>query len=343
MREMHHNNFDFLRFVAAMLVWYSHGYLLVDSHDPLARPFPFETLGNLGISLFFIISGYFITASYERSNTALQFVINRALRVLPALLLVVAFGACIIGPLATTLSVKAYFAHPDTWKYLRSVFSLQVQPELPGVFQSLPVHAVNGSLSTLLPLAFCYGIIAIAGMLGILQQRVMMVICGACLLLLVYGAWCGTKPPEKLFDMRFEKLYFIAHLAFLFTGGALVYMMRGGIPRHVGILTGCVLIVLFSAGLPDKWGIILFDAALIYAVIYLGFLKIPLLQSIGKYGDFSYGFYLFAFPVQQFTLYMLGGEKSSFGTFMLLSFLVTLICSIVSWHLIERHALRFKR
>jgi peptidoglycan/LPS O-acetylase OafA/YrhL len=85
----------------------------------------------------------------------------------------------------------------------------------------------------------------------------------------------------------------------------------------------------------------IFDAAFAYIVIYLGFLNLPVLPAFSKYGDFSYGMYLYAFPIQQLCLHMLG-TNPDFPLFLITSFLLTLFFAVLSWHFIEEPALAHK-
>ncbi len=257
--------------------------------------------------------------------------------------MVVTLSALVLGPLCTTLSAKAYFSNSVTWRYFRTLLIFPLQYDLPGVFQSNTSHAVNGSLWTLQHEVRCYLVIAGLGFLGILQPRVMTALFLCFTAILAYGALCGDKPPATLFGMRWVKLSFATHLAFLFSGGALVYMFHREVPRHIGLLTACFLLMIFSTRLPDAWGNILFDLALMYSIIYIGFLSLPILSQFGYFGDFSYGLYLYAFPMQQLALHLMQGDKTPFVPFMLLSFTATLLCAIASWHFVEKPALAYKR
>ncbi len=335
----HENNFDFLRLLAVLLVWYGNCHVLRGGTDMPDKTLSFQ---YLGISILFIISGYFITASYERHGTPLSFLRNRFLRVMPALVLAIGVSALLIGPVATSLKLDEYYEHSRTWSYFRNLLLFNLQPDLPGVFSTLPNSAVNGSLWVMPYEARCYAAIMLVGMLGILQPRVMLALFCCCLAILVAHAICGDNPPKNLLGMKWEKLRTAMWLGFLFSGGGLVYMYREFIPRHIGLLTGCILIMLFSLGLPVKWGSILLDAVLIYSVIYFGFLRLPLLPRVSRYGEFSYGIYLYAFPVQQLTLHCMGGAKAPMGMFMLVSLLGTFACAFASWHLVEKRALMYK-
>src|SRR5947208_13628430 len=82
------NNFDLLRLFAALSVIFSHAFLLAENsqdHDPLmlvtGGP---AILGLAGVFVFFTISGYLITQSFETTASPLLFVCKRALRLFPA-------------------------------------------------------------------------------------------------------------------------------------------------------------------------------------------------------------------------------------------------------------------
>ena len=85
-----HNNFNFIRMVAASFVLVSHAYPLSRGPgevEPLVAQLGIS-LGGLGVFTFFCISGFFISLSYQRSKSAVDFVVARFLRLYPALLVV---------------------------------------------------------------------------------------------------------------------------------------------------------------------------------------------------------------------------------------------------------------
>lgn len=338
----HRNNFDFLRLTAAIMVWFCHCYALRSIRDPLQSIVSFESFGSLGVAIFFIISGYFITKSYESRSNLRVFLKNRLLRIMPALIAVVLLSVFVLGPAITTLSAAEYFAHPQTWRYLRTLMVFPLQYDLPGVFKSNAQPSVNGSLWTLQHEVRCYLIIAALGVAGILRPRVLAVLFCLCVSYLVYGALQGSTPPATFLTVRWAKLHLAIELATLFLGGAMMYAYRDKIPQNRKLFLGCIALILLSTALPDLWGTILFNLSLTYIVICIGFLPLPLLPKLTSYGDFSYGAYLYAFPVQQLTLHLLGGNNTSTIAFMLVSFVGTAICAFASWHLVERRAIQYK-
>lgn len=80
------NRFDFMRLFAALLVLWSHSYPLTgrNPQEPLARLTGIESMGGMGVAIFFVLSGYLVTLSLERSPGLLSFARKRAVRIYPA-------------------------------------------------------------------------------------------------------------------------------------------------------------------------------------------------------------------------------------------------------------------
>lgn len=98
------NNLNALRMIAASAVLVSHAY-------PIAlgagTPEPLEqltglTLGGHAVAVFFILSGLLIARSYDQGNGLLRFVLSRAARLYPALIVVVVLTV-LAGAFFTTL------------------------------------------------------------------------------------------------------------------------------------------------------------------------------------------------------------------------------------------------
>src|SRR5947208_12860338 len=116
------NNFDLLRLLAALSVIFSHAFLLAENsqdHDPLMILTGGQAiLGLAGVFVFFTISGYLITQSFETTSSPFVFLAKRALRIFPGLLGCLLICVFVIGPLATQLPLAEYFAQPGTWLFL---------------------------------------------------------------------------------------------------------------------------------------------------------------------------------------------------------------------------------
>ena len=140
------NNFDSVRLIAAAAVIYGHAHPLTQTPD---RVFWGNSVESFAVKVFFVISGFLITASWLSDPSPFRYFAKRALRIFPALAVVVAVSALVLGPLVTTLPLSSYFASPQVPAYFSNI-ALRPVYYLPGVFDRLPYPgAVNGSLWSL--------------------------------------------------------------------------------------------------------------------------------------------------------------------------------------------------
>src|SRR3954468_11634176 len=133
-----HNNFDLLRLLAALSVIFSHAFLLAENsqdHDPLMILTGGQAiLGLAGVFVFFTISGYLITQSFETTRSPFVFLAKRALRIFPGLLGCLLICVFMIGALVTTLPLSEYLARPETYLFLLHNAVLDIDyNRLPGV------------------------------------------------------------------------------------------------------------------------------------------------------------------------------------------------------------------
>jgi peptidoglycan/LPS O-acetylase OafA/YrhL len=162
------DNLDSLRLAGAVLVVTGHAFVLTGAGSvprPAAIP-----LHSLGLYIFFTLSGYLISASWARNAHLLPFLRNRALRIFPALVVVVILSIYVVGPAVTSASSHQYWQSRETWTYLLNLV-LVPQYTLPGVFATNPhSSAVNGVLWTLGIEFCCYLTVAVAGI--VLRSRI---------------------------------------------------------------------------------------------------------------------------------------------------------------------------
>src|SRR6478736_9794871 len=162
------NNFDVLRLLAAWAVLVSHSFALVGEAEPLHQ---FNaSLGNVGVLVFFAVSGLLIRRSWEYDPSPRDFWAKRALRLLPALATVGVLTAFVLGPLVTAASLTTYFTSWETWVYpFRVAFLLPFGATLPGVFDdNVYAGAVNGPLWSLPVEVFAYFGLFVLGVAGLL-------------------------------------------------------------------------------------------------------------------------------------------------------------------------------
>lgn len=308
------NAFNLLRLAAAFWVFLSHEHLMTGA--------AWAPNGELGVFVFFSISGFLIARSWDRRSSVLQYLQNRCLRILPALWVAVLVTTFVIGPLATHLTPGRYFAEPETWRYLlNAVFDLQLQ--LPGVFTSQSYVPVNMPLWTLMHEALFYVGLATLGLL--LGPHLRWFLLAAWLLLL--GMQAADTGSEVAAD-----------LAGYFLGGALIWQFRKSLPFNSGLMA------LALAALAAQWllglGGVLWTLCLPYAAIWLGLRRTPALLNHFKKNDYSYGFYIWGMPCQHCVVRFAG--IASFWPHLALAFVATSLCAVASWFLIERPMLNLK-
>ena len=328
------NNFNLLRLAAAIGVLISHSWPLLrgGGADFLPKLMPGLTLGKISVDLFFILSGFLVTRSFMQRDRFGEFFVARALRIYPALIVCVLF-CVVLGACISTLPAFDYLASRKTWTYLfLNGSALDVQYGLPGVFESTPFKGVNGSLWTLPVEVRMYALVALIGFVGLFKHRVAL---SSLIVLIAFGAIDADVFTAKVLADNGKSL--TAAMAFLL--GMLLYMNR---ERIVLSRVAAVVIVLVSIGF---WSAGLVRMLYLPALAYVAFVVAlhPALYvntALNRSVDLSYGVYLYAFPVQQFVMWM--GWAASVASLAVISLVLVIPLACVSWFLIERPALRWK-
>lgn len=322
----HDNNFNLIRMLAASGVLVSHAYpisLGPGSEEPLQRFLQGTTLGTVSVYVFFVVSGFFITRSFDQRQNAAAFLRARALRIYPALLMTtaatIALGAVLtVAPLNQFVSALPSFAAGTL-----TLFRIPVG--LPGVFGTAPFpDAINGSLWTLSYEVACYGAVLLAGITGVLRHRRLTLPATALFLVFYFAAMIYDFP------LRLERF---ADLAWPFLVGAMMWIWRDRITLSIGLAAGLWALTLLAWWTPAFKPV--FVVALGYSAMITGFWMNPRLLTYNRLGDYSYGTYIYAFPVQQ-TVASLGVTLPLAN--MALALPITLIIAILSWTIIERPA-----
>lgn len=338
------NNFDFLRLLAAVLVVFEHSYSLLGEHT-MFRHVTGIGLGGIATDIFFIISGFLIASSWQNSPDPRGFSEKRVLRIFPALLFSTLCTIFLIGCIATSLPINDYFTRSETYLFLMNVLMSGIYSELPGVFEDAPYTAiVNGSLWTLRVEIMLYLVVMMAGLLH--YKRAIFVL----LLLITLIAFFGWGVPEKLAGgetlyLWGVSLYHLTLKCSFFFIGALVYWQFGQLKFH----STYFIVALALTGVVTVSGDITLVKAVLFVTLPYLLLSFAQCQSafcrsylskFGKYGDFSYGIYVFAFPIQQLMIDVFSLSRPLFV--FLTSFPLILLMAFVSWHLVEKRALALK-
>ena len=318
------NNFDALRIAAAAAVILGHASELRGHADEMPVVFGIP-LTQFAVGVFFVISGYLISGSWERRSHLPRYLTNRVLRIIPGLLLVVVVTAFALGPLVSALAVGDYFTDSGTYSYLRNALLIP-NYALPGVFAGNPFPgAVNGSLWTLPAEFACYLVVPV---IGSLPKR------------LRVPAWTGFALACVVITLFTHLDFFGARVEsaslmwVFFAGGALV---RLGIARRrlrADVAVVVAVVWLAVAFVRPQWGLYAAWIALPYCLLAFGVRSTPVLRQASRYGDLSYGLYVWAFPVQQTVIYFFGVLPWALDVGLVA--LVSAAFAYGSWHLVER-------
>jgi len=333
------NNFDVLRLLAASFVLFSHSYALVGHPEPFADVSGW-TFGEIGVVMFFAMSGFLIAKSWNEQPHLAPFSAKRGLRLLPALMVAVSVTVFVVGPLFTVLPLSSYFSDPTTWLYLvRCAFLITFFVTLPGVFETNPYpDAVNGSLWTLPVEACCYAMAAALGSLGLLRRSGVLAAFGCLLVLCVTPLSPFSIAPAG--GTTGGNLPLVIMLGATFVLGSLAYSVRARL--HLSWIILAALMVLWIATWGGGWARATGVLAIAFAVLVLAFRTPAWLRRLTAPGDVSYGIYVYAFPVQQ-SLAAIWGPGLSPLVMMAIAFPVTYGLAFLSWRLVERPALALKR
>jgi peptidoglycan/LPS O-acetylase OafA/YrhL len=330
------NNFDFLRVTLASLVIFSHSYQLGTGNmaaDPLARLMRGQmSAGAVAVDFFFALSGFLVTKSWQQSRTAGDFVRKRLLRIYPGFAVALIFCVFVIGPLGGA-EWHTYFTTARTYKYFQMLL-LRPETHLPGVFVNLPNSGeVNASLWTIRFELLCYIGVLLVGLSGLIRGRAWML--GAMAICSI--GWAGL-PGANWNVPLWGSMSELPRLATFFLSGAVFYLYREVIPHSRGLLifSLAALAITCWGGLP--WTL---PVAGSYALFYTAFSRTLRLRDFGRFGDFSFGLYLYAYPIQQLLVQRLGTSTNPLAL-LAMSLIITLALAVISWHGVERPFLRLK-
>ena len=334
------NNFDIIRFTAASMVIYSHAYLVTRTfdHEPLNRFVGFLNLGSVAVYIFFAISGYLITKSIFQQKTLRDFVMARLLRIFPALAVSTFACAFVLGPLLTSLSLPNYFSSPEPYRFSFGIATLlNVDAKLPGVFEQNPYPlVVNAPLWTLKGEILMYIVVFLVGVIELSIKRKKIVLVQNIPLIIAVFIYLVSLRITGVYIFR-EGLPAIT----FFVLGMFVYALRSYISLRIRymIILWAITVSFVVFKLPGYKGTV--SLALIYSLFVLSYHPKLQLGNFSKYGDFSYGLYIYSFPIQQ-VLIAFNPAFTALEDFAI-AYILVLPIAILSWRFIEKPALKLKK
>lgn len=357
------NSIGLLRLVLAFAVLVAHCWPLALGRQMLgnAETMRQADVGKLAVYGFFVLSGFLITGSALRFSLP-RYLWHRALRILPGLWVCLLVTALLIAPAIAYYerhTLDGFWDHPQgPFQYLRStgLFAMD-QWTISGILNDVPYGrglkdggAINGSLWTLRYEVLCYLMLAALATVSVLRQAraaVVLLLLGLYWVVVedfIRGDGLTVRPPTHgalgpypvvgVFDKQL-----VIYLAYVFLLGSVAKLYAHRIP-----MTGW-LAAIAAAGLA---GTMRFGAFYVVGVPLLAYLLLYLavglprwLHPVGRKRDYSYGIYIYAFPVQQ-VVALLIGVRYGFVTYLAAAAAGTLVLAALSWHLVERPAMSLK-
>ena len=333
--------FDHLRIGLALSILTWHSFSISYGQDYASRlsPFPVPVLLAALLPMFFGLSGFLVMSSALRTGEVKTFITLRVLRILPALFTEVMLSALVLGPLLTVLPVGDYFSNPMFWEYLGSLVG-RVRFSLPGLFLDNPApELVNFALWTVGPEILCYVIMALLMLTGIYRSsRAMLATTfGYVGLSLLAGFLFGSHAVGEVLPSKL--------LIYCFLAGNLIYLWRYRIVfsqllAAISFVAALLLVLLAQQTGGEIWTYIA-GPLLIYTVAVVGLSRLPPLPFFHR-GDYSYGIYIFGFPIQQAITHFVPEHREWYIN-LALTLPVVLLFAVASWHLIENPVLGLRK
>ena len=339
------NSYDDIRFLLATIVLYVHSYALLygeGKQEPFVKLANFQLgLGSLAVYGFFVLSGFFMIQSLESNDSLLRYFKNRALRILPAFWLSLLISSFVLAPiLAENFDIKSainFFFKAGFFHIFGYAWTIN------GVFPHNPmIDGINGSMWTLKHEIALYILLPFIVYLTH-KKRILLFFVFAVFFIL---AFTNINSNFILFNIPCCRAWvlaaneypsFIVFSAYFFAG-VILYKYREFIIASKRIWFMCFALFIIALFFGNLKIITLFVFAYLIILFGSNYKK----KIFSRTGDYSYGMYIYAFPVQQ-TLVHFYRESMNVYIFLIVSFFITLMLSILSWHFLEKKFLKFKK
>lgn len=333
--------FDHLRIGLSLsiLLWHSFSISYGQDYAQHLPVFPVPPLLAALLPMFFALSGFLVIGSAIRTADVGTFVSFRLLRIVPALFTEIVMSALILGPLLTALPLRAYFSDPRFIAYFGSLIG-RVRFVLPGLFLGNPApEYVNFALWTVGPEILCYVFLTAAMVPRIHDKpRAMLAVT------LSYAVICILAglvfPAGRNGEVLAAKMLVLAFMA-----GNLLFLYRHSIPFSL-VLAGLAFpaaIGLVVLALTRQQDIYAYPAVacFAYVVAVIGLCRLPPMPFFHR-GDYSYGIYIYGFPIQQAIAHFLPHHRVWWINFAI-ALPVVLLFAVTSWHMVEKPFLNLRR
>ena len=327
------NNYNLIRFLAALSVLISHSYPLFYG-DPGTEPLKKITgksLGSIAVDIFFLTSGFLIIASFVKRKSTINYLWSRAIRIFPALWVALIITLILIIPLSHPTTFQSILFSNDATNYLlkNSILVARIEHTIPGVFDETPYqNAINGSLWTLPWELYCYFAIAIgiSILTRVAENSWRLIYTSGVLVVLLY---CLSV------DFLDLKISIILNIIFMFYIGSVYYLNSKRVILNP--VTFALFIALLATNFLYTKSVTIYFLTAPYILFYLAYIPKGRVRLFNRFGDYSYGVYIYAFPIQQLTIQCF--PNIAFDQYILTCSVITIALAWLSWNLVEKNAL----
>jgi peptidoglycan/LPS O-acetylase OafA/YrhL len=294
----------------------------------------FLHFGILAVLIFFGISGFLVTPGLVRSGNVIDYATHRALRIFPALAVVVVASMMVLGPVLTTAAPVAYFFDPRVYLYGKNILTLTYE-YLPGVVSRDGQPAIiNGALWTLHFEILSYIALAIMSLAGVLRKPYAIL----AVFLAIYGLYLAVNFESGVLRWFPGRFVTFVNLFVYFAAGATLYVFRSRIPYSVPL--AAFALALLMVALAFGAGAVVLPLCLPYITIVAGLSVLPGRSLVSR--DLSYGIYLIHAPVLVGVNLLYPGVLRWWMAAVVV-FFIALTSSYLSWTFVEAPALARKK
>jgi peptidoglycan/LPS O-acetylase OafA/YrhL len=332
------SGFDYLRLLLAVMVVALHS-VIVSYGQLLEIAFwssPARPIVRFVLPMFFTLSGFLVAGSLVRSRSLGMFLSLRVIRIFPALSTEVFLSALVLGPLFTVLPLSAYFSSPEFAVYFWNVVG-HVHLTLPGVYVANPYpRIINGQLWTVPYELYCYLLLGALSLIGVARRRILAFVGG----FVVTAAYLAFKlARDGYFPAQTIGPIPGAMLVVCFLFGVGFYLYKDKVP-HNAELAGATAVVAGLLVTAVPYGEYVAPIFVSYLTVYLGLLS-PRRTFFVEGADYSYGLFLYGYPIQQ-ALAAISPVFHSWALNFGGTIALGLVFASMSWRYIERPALRLR-
>ncbi|AWB56320.1 acyltransferase [Colwellia sp. Arc7-D] len=340
------NNFNLIRMFAALAVIVSHSYALSLGDKSLGalQDLLGVSLGTIAVDIFFITSGLLVTRSLLVRTDLKIFIVSRVLRIFPALIICVIF-CVLLGAYLSSFSLQHYVQDPELLNFIiyNSTIIVTDYQELPGVFYNAPLdRSVNGSLWTLPWELRMYVLLCLIGVFCVLLKKINIKF-EMHSYIIVLIAICSTSLYFYFhFQENFHWFYykFFRFSSAFFIGGSL-YVLRKYISLNIKWVLVLISVLLIALFISKAMFFVAYILTMPYIVLCAAYLPTGIILNYNKLGDFSYGTYIYAWPIQQTLTTIINPISPYEMIFWCIP--TTIFLAILSWYGIENPTMKFKK